>query len=128
MSYNRKTYLINPKFQYKISAYASLLVFITGLIYPFTIYILLSAISANFALKNPEIALYYTEKRDLLILLLIGLHIGFSVLTFFCCIFFSHRIAGPLYKLQKHLRAIREGFTPGRLFFRKNKENRGRKQ
>lgn len=119
MSSNRKIYLINPKFQYQISSYASVLVFLTGLIYPFTVYILLSAISANFALKNPEIALYYSEKRDLLILLLIGLHIGFCVLTFFCCIFFSHRIAGPLYKLQKHLRAIREGLSPGKLFFRK---------
>ena len=32
--------------------------------------------------------------------------------------FYSHRIAGPLYKLQKHLRSIREGFNPGKLFFR----------
>lgn len=119
MSSNRKIYLINPKFQYRLSFFAALLVFFTGLIYPFTIYILLSAISANFALNNPEIALYYSEKRDLLILLLIGLHIGFSILTFFTCIFFSHRIAGPLYKLQKHLRAIREGLSPGKLFFRK---------
>lgn len=116
---NRKIYLINPSFQYRLSFFASILVFVTGLIYPFTIYILLSAISANFALNNPEIASYYTEKRDLLILLLIGLHLGFSILTFFMCIFFSHRIAGPLYKMQKHLRAIREGLNPGNLFFRK---------
>lgn len=119
VSYNRKIYLINPSFQYKLSFYASALVFVTGLIYPFTIYILLSAISANFALKNPEIAMYYSDKRDLLILLLIGLHVGFCILTFFCCIFFSHKIAGPLYKLQKHLKAIRDGFAPGKLFFRK---------
>lgn len=119
MSHDRKIYLINPKFQYKLSFYASLLVFITGLIYPFTIYILLSSISANFALKNPEIALYYTEKRDLLIFLLAGLHLGFSILTFFGCIFFSHKIVGPLYKLQKHLRLIRENLAPGKLFFRK---------
>lgn len=119
VSYSRKIYLINPKFQYRLSFYASVLVFVTGLIYPFTIYVLLSAISANFALKNPEIALYYSEKRDLLILLLTGLHFGFAILSFFGCIFFSHRIAGPLYKLQKHLRSIRDGFSPGKLFFRK---------
>ena len=119
VSYNRKIYLINPKFQFRLSLFASFLVFITGLIYPFTIYALLSAISANFALKNPEIALYYSDKRDLLILLLIGLHFGFAILSFFGCIFFSHKIAGPLFKLQKHLRLIREGFSPGKLFFRK---------
>lgn len=119
MSYSRKIYLINPKFQYRLSLYAAILVFVTGLIYPFTVYALLNAISANFAINNPEIAKYYTDKRDILIFLLAGLHIGFSILTFFVCIFFSHRIAGPLYKLQKHLLSIREGFKPGRLFFRK---------
>jgi hypothetical protein len=119
VSYSRKIFLINPKFQYGLSFYASALVFVTGLIYPFTIYVLLSAISANFALTNPDIANYYTDKRDLLIFLLSGLHIGFVVLTFFGCIFFSHKIAGPLYKLQKHLRTIREGLSPGKLFFRK---------
>ena len=95
------------------------MVFVTGLIYPFTIYVLLTAVSANFSLKNPEIAQFYTDKRNLLILLLTGLHLGFAVLSFFGCIFFSHKIAGPLYKLQKHLRAIREGVNPGRLYFRK---------
>ncbi len=102
-----------------MSFYASVLVFVTGLIYPFTIYVLLTAISANFSLKNPEIAQFYTDKRNLLIWLLTGLHFGFAILSFFGCIFFSHKIAGPLYKLQKHLRAIREGITPGRLYFRK---------
>ena len=119
MSYSRKIYLINPKFQYRLSLYASVLVFVTGLIYPFTIYVLLTAISANFSLKNPEIAQFYTDKRNLLIWLLTGLHFGFAILSFFGCIFFSHKIAGPLYKLQKHLRAFREGVTPGRLYFRK---------
>lgn len=118
MAYSRKIYLINPKFQYRLSFYASILIFVTGLIYPFTIYVLLTTISTNFSLKNPEIALYYTEKRDLLILLLTGLHFGFAILAFFGCIFFSHKIAGPLYKLQKHLRMIRDGQSPGKLFFR----------
>ena len=119
MSYSRKIYLINPKFQIQLSLYVCALVFVTSLIYPFTVYQVLDAIIANFSLKNPEIAMHYSKRRDLLIYFLLGLHLGFTCLSFFACIFFSHRIAGPLYKLQKHLRAIREGLNPGKLFFRK---------
>ena len=41
------------------------------------------------------------------------------MLSFFICVFFSHKIAGPLYKLQKHLKLLRDGESPGKLFFRK---------
>lgn len=119
VSYSRKIYLINPKFQVQLSLYVCLMVFITSLIYPFAVYQLLEAIIVNFSLKNPEIALHYSKRRDLLIYFLLGLHIGFTCLTFIACVFLSHRIAGPIYKLQKHLRLIREGQHPGRLFFRK---------
>lgn len=78
----------------------------------------MNTIITNFALKNPEIASHYSSKRDSLILFLILLHLGFTFLTFFLCIFFSHKIAGPLYKLQKHLKSIRENNTHGKLYFR----------
>ncbi|MBC7540555.1 MAG: hypothetical protein H7281_17150 [Bacteriovorax sp.] len=119
MSYSRKIYLINPKFQIRFSLYVCLLVFLTSIIYPFSIYELMNTIITHFALKNPEIASHYSEKRDALILFLILLHLGFTCLTFFICVFFSHKIAGPLYKLQKHLKLLREGNNPGSLFFRK---------
>ncbi len=119
MSYSRKIYLINPKFQIRFSVYACLMVFLTSIIYPFSIYELMGTIVAHFSLKSPEIAAHYSEKRDALILFLILLHLGITALTFFICIFFSHRIAGPLYKLQKHLRLMREDAHPDKLFFRK---------
>ena len=119
MSYSRKIYLINPKFQIRFSLYVCILVFLTSIIYPFSIYELMNTIITHFALKNPEIASHYSDKRDSLILFLILLHMGFTCLTFFICIFFSHKIAGPLYKLQKHLKLLREDNNPGNLFFRK---------
>jgi len=119
VSYSRKIYLINPKFQIQMSLYVCAVVFATSLIYVFTVYQLLDAIIVDFSLRNPEIAMHYSNKRSLLIYFLIGFHLGFTCLTFFACIFFSHKIAGPLYKLQKHLRAIREDLNPGKLFFRK---------
>jgi len=78
----------------------------------------MNSIITHFSLKNPEIASHYSEKRDSLILFLILLHMGFTCLTFFICVFFSHKIAGPLYKLQKHLKLIREDARPGNLLFR----------
>lgn len=118
MSYSRKIYLINPKFQIRFSLYVCLIVFLTSIIYPFSIYELMNTIISHFALKNPEIATHYSSKRDALILFLILLHLGFTCLTFFVCVFFSHKIAGPIYKLQKHLKLIREGNNE-KLFFRK---------
>ena len=78
----------------------------------------MNTIIIHFQLKNPEIASHYSSKRDALILFLILLHLGFTCLSFFICVFFSHKIAGPLYKLQKHLKLIREDARPGNLFFR----------
>jgi hypothetical protein len=72
-----------------------------------------------FSLKNPEIAAMYEAKRNSLIFFLVLLHVGFTCLTFLVCIFFSHRIAGPLYKLKKHLSEIRNNSSPEPLFFRK---------
>jgi hypothetical protein len=72
-----------------------------------------------FSLKNPEIAGMYETKRNSLILFLVLLHIGFTCLTFLSCIFFSHKIAGPLYKLKKHLTEMRNnGGVHDPLFFR----------
>jgi hypothetical protein len=119
VSYSRKIYLINPKFQIRFSLYVCILVFLTSIIYPFSIYELMNTIIAHFSLKNPEIASNFIAKRDSLIIFLTLLHLGFTSLTFFICVFFSHKIAGPLYKLQKHLKLIRENGYHGKLFFRK---------
>jgi signal transduction histidine kinase len=72
-----------------------------------------------FSLKNPEIASVYENKRNSLVLFLVLLHLGFTCLTFLSCIFFTHKVAGPIYKLQKHLKEIRENGIKGHLFFRK---------
>jgi len=119
VAYSRKIYLINPKFQIRFSLFVCIIVFMTSIIYPLTIYELMNNIIAFFTLKNPEIASMYESKRNSLILFLILLHIGFTCLTFLSCIFFSHKIAGPLYKLKKHLNEIRQNGIRDHVFFRK---------
>ena len=56
-------------------------------------------------------------KSDLLAALTLW-EIAFLVIIFIICIFISHKIAGPMYKLKKHLTAIKEGEDCGKIFFR----------
>jgi hypothetical protein len=119
VSYSRKIFLINPSFQLKLSLYISIIVFITGLIYPITINQIFDVLITKFNLSNPEIAAHYRSQRSDVILYLILMHFGFSCVTFCACIFFSHKIAGPMYKLQKYLKSVRDGEAQDRLFFRK---------
>jgi signal transduction histidine kinase len=78
----------------------------------------MNTIIAHFSLKSPEIAAHYSEKRNALILFLTLLHLGITCLVFFVCIFFSHKISGPIYNLQNHLKSITEGKNRGKLIFR----------
>jgi signal transduction histidine kinase len=119
VSYGRKIYLINPEFQLRLSLYISILVFVTGLIYPITINSIYDVLIAKFTLSNPEIAAHYKFQRTDVLIYLMLMHLGFCCVTFCACIFFSHRIAGPMYKLQKYLKDVREGHLEEKLFFRK---------
>lgn len=117
--YKRNTYLINPEFQIKFSLYVCGLVFVSSIIYPLTIYDLITSFITFIASKNPQAAAQLEGKRSSLILILTLWQIGFTALVFIVCIFFSHKIAGPMYKLQKFLRSKKDGIESGKLFFRK---------
>ncbi len=52
-------------------------------------------------------------------MVLILWQVGFTSLVFIGCIFFSHKIAGPMYKLQKFLKEKIQSSEHGKLFFRK---------
>lgn len=116
--YKRRVYLINPTFQLKFSFLICLLLFLSSLIYPLAIYDLINQIVTSIAPKFPDAALRLSEKRNLLIGILALWQLGFTALVFIICIFFSHKIAGPLFKLTKFLQNMRNGNQAERLFFR----------
>lgn len=116
--YKRRIYLINPGFQLKFSFLICLLLFLSSLIYPLAIYDLINQIVTSIAPKFPDAAVRLAEKRNLLILILALWQLGFTALVFIICIFFSHKIAGPLYKLTKYLNGIRNGQQIEKLYFR----------
>lgn len=117
MAFKRSIYLINPKFQLKFSLFVCSLVFLSSLVYPLTIYELIESLVAQ---SNSEvIASALTRNRMKLILVLGLFQTGFTALVFVICIFQSHKIAGPMYKLKKFLQSIKDGNPPTKLFFRK---------
>lgn len=119
-SYKRTIYLIDPKFQLKFAAFVTSLVFFCSLIYPWVIYDAYSkliSLANNNGLANTAQKLI--EQKSSVIQLLILFQLVFVALVFIICIFQSHKIAGPLYKLRKYLNAIREGNSQDKLYFRK---------
>lgn len=80
---------------------------------------MLSNFISQIAGSNPEMSASLAESRKSLIIMLSIWQLGFTLLVFILCIFLSHKIAGPMYKLQKFLHDVQDNGFNGRLFFRK---------
>ncbi|MAF78134.1 MAG: hypothetical protein CME60_08220 [Halobacteriovoraceae bacterium] len=117
--YKRSTYLINPKFQIRFSLFFCGLIFLSSLIYPLTIYDLLTSY-IEYTSKSSQIVAAQLENKRSGLLVILGLwQLGFLLIVFIISIFFSHKIAGPMYKLQKFLREKKNNTTRDKLYFRK---------
>jgi len=88
--------------------------------YPWAIYDLIGQVIANLAIKSPQDASALEKNKQTLIILLAVWQTGYILLVFILSIFFSHRIAGPIFKLTKFLKNSRKGGKPEVLYFRKN--------
>mgnify|MGYP001283131456 CR=1 FL=1 len=130
MTYKRTIFLINPKFQLKFSLLISTVVFISSLIYPIVIYNFITTVENNISRKLVKICEKETEEiaristsvstqRENLIILLIFGQLIFTGIIFIISIFFSLKIAGPIYKTQKYLRKVSDNKGLGKLNFRK---------
>lgn len=113
--YKRNIFVTKPAFQYKFAVFVCFLALLTSVIYPWTIYDLYEKI----ILLNPSNSSSIEQNRQSLLLLLALIEFGILGVTFIVCIFISHKIAGPLYKLQNFLSAIRHGGPVSNLSFRK---------
>lgn len=116
--YKRRIYLINPRFQVRFSLLVSLIIFISSVIYPLTILDLIDKFAGMMSSQSPELVAQLEDKKITLIVILGLWQIGFTSLAFITCIFMTHKVAGPLYKVQKYLATIRDGQISGKLFFR----------
>ena len=120
-STKRKIFIINAEFQFKFSLIVCSILFIASLIYPYFIYefIELVAKQVTQASELSELQnINFEELGTSVASLLIIIQIGFIALTFVVCIFVSHKIAGPMYKLCNYLEDIRNGGLSQELYFR----------
>jgi hypothetical protein len=104
--YKRSVFLINPSFQLKFSLIVTSLICISNMIYPWFIYDFFTGPQTGNL--NPKSVVAF--------LLIVQFFV--SILVMISLIFFTHKIAGPMYKLKKHLNDIREGQPISALTFR----------
>ena len=119
MGHKRKILLIDPPFQLRFSFYAGLVLIISSLAYPYIIYEYVSELVEALKHSPGFEDLKLEESQKEVITLLIVSQITYIALIALCCIYFSHKIAGPIYKLKLFLFNHREGVGAERLYFRK---------
>lgn len=112
--YKRSIFLINPKFQIKFSLVICSLVWISSLIYPLTILELFN----TFTKMSPEAKTALKAAQNELMIFLAGFQFIYILIVFIICIFLTHKIAGPMFKLTNYLRGIAQGESPTQISFR----------
>lgn len=105
----RRTRIINPSFQWKYAGLTALIVFFVSSIIATVLYSVLHH-QARMRLIDPE---HYTAEVTMVILIFA---VGFSALTAggvaLWSLVITHRIAGPLYVLDKHFCQLAGGRLP----------------
>lgn len=125
MENRRKNYFIKKEFQAKFILKFCALVALTAIISAYVIYLFLSH-SATTVFENSEITIKPSTEFIMPGLILSSLIsvVFVSIATIAVVLFISHRIAGPLYKLESSLERMGEGDVSFDIHFRKGDEAR----
>lgn len=121
---NRKVYLINPRFQWRFIGFMMIVSF-AGIFILFSSNLLFfrqmnqEALEAGIAANNPFFDFISEQSGLLTKIYLVSSLVAFVVIMSFG-LFYSHRIAGPLYQLNKKMKSIAEGGEIEEVHFRKN--------
>lgn len=120
MPYKRARILINKKFQLKFAFFVCTWIFALSMIYPLIIYNVFEYFLTFVPVGTPGLVERMKGIENQVIFLLALLQLLFLVVTFLICIFLSHRIAGPIYRIRKAMDEITRGNFEERVTFRKN--------
>ena len=122
-SNRRKVYLINPRFQWRfigfmavVSLLAIAILFVSNVL--FFRNMTQEALGAGLAPDNPYFD-FLKEQKSALSMLYFGVSAVAFVVMMGLGVLYSHRIAGPLYRLNQHMKAIADGAEPSPVNFRK---------
>mgnify|MGYP001607264839 CR=1 FL=1 len=117
----RRVLLVNRKFQFRFTFYICSWLFILSLSYPVIIYNLFDFFIKFLKLgPGPDAVQILENTQGEILWLLVALHLVFLAVTFLICLFLSHRIAGPLFNLQRRMQDVKEGRLSSDLQFRKS--------
>jgi methyl-accepting chemotaxis protein len=119
--YRRKQYFIAKKFQTKYVGLFLLFMFLTGALCAYVIYY------TTMVLMGEKLANVYPQGRLIAIINSVNLRILLSLvmvapLVVIISIFLSHKIAGPMYRMEKFLTAMAGGDFSSRITLRKGDE------
>lgn len=112
--YKRSTFLIDPGFQLRFSAAVCILVVLSSLVYPLLLWDFFNEIVS----LQPQLKTRISSAKQEFIFFLVLVQLIFTGVVFIVFIFMTHKIAGPLFKLKKHLSNIRQGEPITPLTFR----------
>ncbi|MCX6112926.1 MAG: hypothetical protein NTY22_06585 [Proteobacteria bacterium] len=109
-SYKRRIYLINKDFQIKFIVYTLLLSIVTiaifyGMVYFFFEESITLGVNAGFPAGHVYYKFIEDSRADMNTYFIIASIVVFIVI-FVSGLFFSHRIAGPIYRMNMYLRSI----------------------
>jgi len=119
--YKRKQYIVAKKFQLRYVGLILALVFATGILCSYVVYY------TSMLLLGDKLANVYPQGRLVSIVNIVNLRILFSLvlitpLVVIIGIYASHKIAGPIYRIEKFLAAMATGDLSAPLVLRKNDE------
>lgn len=113
MNFKRRRFIINPKFQFRFAFYICTWILALSAIFPLLLDQSFSLLAEHVVSLpgGPDIQQVLVAKRQLLLWVYV-LEVAFAGAVFALSIFLSHRIAGPLYKLNEY---FKEAAATGRL-------------
>lgn len=123
MRLNRKTYFVNPRLQLQLILGANILALISVALISTLMFYTESQVhnygaALNLAPNHPFLAFVAKQEADFARMCLVIGIVQFALFNA-TAIFLSHRIAGPLYRLERHLEGVAEGKEPNDVKFRK---------
>ncbi len=119
---NRKKYLINKSMQIRYMSMVAVLAAIICILTGWTVYMTMWGVFSELAGDHPRLYDRFTEMNSLLAGRLLILIAGGAAAALVITLFISHRVAGPLYRMDKILNELASGSIPLRARFRKKDE------
>lgn len=119
--YKRKQYLVAKKFQLKYVGIILVLMFLTAALCSYVVYY------TSMILMGEKLANVYPQGRLISIVKIVNLRILLSVilvtpLVTLIGIFLSHRIAGPIYRMERFMDSLTAGDLTSRIYLRRGDE------